>query len=65
MADIDMVNAPPHYNQHLSGVQPAWINEHWSCNFGAAFKYVWRAGLKSDDPLQDSSDPVDSPCVSR
>ena len=49
----DMVNHPPHYTQHPSGVECIQITEHLNFCLGNAVKYIWRAGLKSDDPSQD------------
>lgn len=45
----DPVNHPMHYTSHPSGVECIDITEHMSFNLGNAVKYVWRAGLKSDD----------------
>ena len=44
----DPVNRPPHYTSHPSGVECITITRHMNFNLGAAFKYIWRAGLKSD-----------------
>lgn len=52
-AKPEMVNHPAHYNQHPSGVECIDIIEHMTHNCGAAVKYVWRAGLKSPDPIED------------
>jgi len=43
----DMVNHPPHYTQHPSGVECIQITEHMSFTIGNAMKYLWRAGLKN------------------
>ena len=48
MADADMVNHPPHYTSHPSGVECAEITDWLNFNLGSAFKYIWRAGLKWD-----------------
>lgn len=45
----DMVNHPPHYNDHPSGVECIDIVEHYNFNIGNAMKYLWRAGLKGDE----------------
>lgn len=50
---VDMVNHPPHYNLHPSGVEAIVITEHFTFNVGNAIKYLWRAGLKSDKPIED------------
>lgn len=44
----DLVNNPPHYNSHPSGVECIEITEHMNFNLGNAIKYIWRAGLKGD-----------------
>jgi hypothetical protein len=49
----DAVNHPAHYTQHPSGVECIAIAEHYTFNLGNALKYIWRAGLKSADPLED------------
>ncbi|MDP2358667.1 MAG: DUF3310 domain-containing protein [Beijerinckiaceae bacterium] len=49
----DAVNHPKHYNDHPSGVECIVIVEHMNFCLGNAVKYVWRAGLKSADPIQD------------
>lgn len=54
----DAVNHPKHYTSHPSGVECIEITEHMNFNVGNAFKYLWRAGLKSDNPIQDLSKAV-------
>ena len=49
----DSVNNPPHYTGHPSGVECIKITEHMNFCLGNAIKYIWRAGLKSDDALED------------
>lgn len=44
----DMVNHPPHYTGHPSGVECIQITEHMGFCLGNAVKYIWRADLKSD-----------------
>jgi hypothetical protein len=44
----DMVNHPPHYTSHKSGVECIQITEHMNFNLGNCVKYVWRADLKLD-----------------
>ena len=43
---VDMVNSPPHYNEHPSGIECIDIVEHMNFNVGNAVKYLWRADLK-------------------
>lgn len=49
----DSVNHPSHYTTHPSGVECIDIVEHMSFNLGNAVKYVWRAGLKHPNRLED------------
>lgn len=44
----DMVNHPPHYTSHPSGVECIQITEHMGFCLGNAMKYIWRADLKAD-----------------
>ena len=44
----DLINQPPHYTAHPSGVECIQITEHMNFCLGNAIKYVWRAGLKGD-----------------
>ena len=50
---IDTVNHPAHYNEHPSGVECITIVEGFNFNLGNAIKYIWRAGLKSDNAAED------------
>lgn len=47
------VEHPSHYLSHPSGVECIEITEHMDFCLGNAIKYIWRAGLKSDDPAKD------------
>ena len=49
----DMVNNPPHYTQHPSGVECINITEHYNFNIGNAIKYLWRSDEKHDDAGED------------
>lgn len=44
----DLVNHPPHYTSHPSGIECIQITEHMGFNLGNAVKYIWRADLKAD-----------------
>lgn len=44
----DMVNHPPHYTSHPSGVECLTVTEHMGFCIGNAVKYLWRADLKGD-----------------
>lgn len=47
MSKPDMVNHPPHYTKHPSGVECIQITEHFNFNLGNAIKYIWRHDNKN------------------
>jgi len=49
----DSVNHPAHYAQHPSGVECVTIAQEFPYNLGCSIKYIWRAGLKTDNAIQD------------
>ena len=42
----DLINHPPHYTAHPSGVECITITEHMGFCLGNAIKYIWRADEK-------------------
>lgn len=48
----DMVNNPPHYKSHPSGIECIQIVEHMPFNLGSAVKYIWRNEEKGNQ-IQD------------
>lgn len=52
-SSVDLINHPPHYSSHPSGVECITITEHMGFNVGNAIKYLWRAGLKDDSAVAD------------
>lgn len=52
-AEPEAVNHPAHYTAHPSGVEAITITSGFCFALGNVIKYVWRAGLKSSDPLPD------------
>ena len=48
----DMVNHPPHYTSHPSGVECIQITQHMNFCLGNALKYLWRADSKGS-PIED------------
>lgn len=44
----DMVNHPPHYTSHPSGIECIEVTQHMGFNLGNALKYIWRCDLKKD-----------------
>lgn len=53
IAARNAVNHPAHYTAHPSGIECITVTEHMNFNVGNAVKYLWRAGLKSSDPMED------------
>ena len=49
----EKVDHPPHYNQHLSGVEAIVVCERLPFNLGTAWKYLFRAGHKPGEALDD------------
>ena len=43
----DMVNQPPHYTSHPSGIEAIQITEYMGFCLGNALKYIWRADMKN------------------
>lgn len=50
---MSAVDHPAHYNAHPSGVECIDIIEEFPFNVGNAMKYLWRAGLKNGDAVED------------
>jgi hypothetical protein len=51
---VDLVNHPPHYTSHPSGVECIDVVEDMPYNLGCAVKYIWRVGLKDEtDQITD------------
>ena len=55
----DNVNHPAHYNSHPSGIECIVIARHHNFNVGNAIKYLWRAGLKSEEGMEDTDKQVE------
>ena len=51
-SEPDLVNHPPHYGSHPSGIECIQVTEHFNFNIGNAIKYLWRADEKGN-ALQD------------
>lgn len=45
---MSSVDHPSHYNQ-IHGIECIDVVENFNFNVGNAIKYLWRAGLKSDN----------------
>lgn len=44
----DLINHPPHYTSHPSGIECIQVTEHMNFNRGNAIKYIWRADDKGE-----------------
>ena len=44
----DLVNHPPHYTAHPSGIEAIQVTRHMNFNLGNEMKYIWRADLKGN-----------------
>jgi hypothetical protein len=44
----DLVNHPPHYTNHPSGIECIQVVEHMGFCLGNAIKYIWRADKKGN-----------------
>lgn len=55
----DVVNHPSHYTSDPSGVECITITRHRNFNIGNAIKYLWRAGLKKDAELNDTTKNIE------
>lgn len=44
--EANMVNHPPHYKNHPSGIECIQVTEHMGFNLGNAVKYIWRCDEK-------------------
>lgn len=50
----EQVNHPKHYNEHPKGIECIDVIEDFDLLIGTSIKYLWRAGLKSEDTeIQD------------
>lgn len=49
----DPVNHPAHYTSHPAQIECIQVTEHYNFCIGNAIKYLWRAGLKNPDPIED------------
>lgn len=47
----DNVNHPTHYCSHPSGVECIDITRHYCFSIGNAIKYLWRAGIKTENGM--------------
>lgn len=55
----DNVNHPSHYTSHPSGIECIDITKHHDFCIGNAIKYLWRAGLKHEDGMDDNDKHIE------
>lgn len=55
----DNINHPSHYTSHPSGIECIDIAEHHDFCIGSAIKYLWRAGLKSEDGISKKEKQIE------
>lgn len=49
----DNVNHPVHYTLHPSGIECIEVVRHYCFSIGNAIKYLWRAGLKKEQGIDE------------
>lgn len=49
----DNVNHPAHYTSHPSGIECIEVTRHYCFSIGNAIKYLWRAGLKKEQGIDE------------
>ena len=59
MKEKESVNHPKHYNSHPSGVECIDIIRYYCYDIGAAIKYLWRAGLKTEEGMTDRDKEIE------
>lgn len=55
----DNINHPSHYTSHPSGIECIDIAEHHDFCIGNAIKYLWKAGLKSEDGISKKEKQIE------
>ena len=52
MESLAIVDSPPHYTSHESGIECIQVTEHMNFCLGNVVKYVWRVDQKGD-PIEN------------
>ena len=55
----DNVNHPSHYTNHPSKIECIEITKHYDFTIGNAIKYLWRAGLKQEQGMEDKKKEIE------
>lgn len=56
---MEKIDHPKHYNSHPSGIECIDIARHYCFDIGNAIKYLWRAGLKSEEGYTDNQKEIE------
>jgi len=56
--DKDRIN-PKYYKEHPSGVECIDITRHYCFDIGNAIKYLWRAGLKTENGITNTEKEIE------
>lgn len=55
---MDRIN-PKYYKEHPSGIECIEITRHYCFDIGNAIKYLWRAGLKTEQGLSSKQKEIE------
>ena len=55
----EQVNHPRHYNARKDGLECIDIIRHYTYDIGCAIKYLWRAGIKTEDGMTDREKEIE------
>lgn len=58
MENKDRIN-PNYYRMHPSGYECIEITRHYCFSIGNAIKYLWRAGLKHEEGMEDKQKEIE------
>lgn len=53
------VQHPQHYNAHPAGIECIEVIRHYTCDIANAQKYLWRAGLKPEQGMDDAEKEIE------
>ncbi len=59
MTQTENVNHPAHYNSRKDGIECIDIIRHYVCDIANAIKYLWRAGLKPEQGMDDAEKEIE------
>ena len=56
---MGLVNHPRHYNARKDGIECINIVRNYTFDIGSAIKYLWRAGLKTEEGMTDREKEIE------